>query len=78
MGLIQGATQASDLSLLRSKASDLVSGLLARQDAGVAQLAPLRDLGRVQPLPSQIGTALTASAGGLILGQVLQLLSRRE
>jgi hypothetical protein len=52
--------------------------LPAFEHTGVTQLAPLGDLRRVQTLPTQIRTALTISARGVVGRQMLQLLCRAK
>ncbi len=71
-------TQPRDLRLFPRRRADRLTRALPLQKARVTLLTPLRDQRRIQPPPAQEHAALTGLTRGLVLGQVLQLLRRRE
>src|SRR5690606_20745379 len=78
LGPTQLRRQADILSLHGAGTPDAFALALALEQARVALAAPLRDQRRVQALAAQEPRTLTGLARGLVLGQILQLLRRRE
>jgi len=73
---LQFPFEPGDLDLLRGALANLLSGLLALEHAGIAELSPFGDLGRIDALLTQIRPSFACGSRNIASGKMDKFLGR--